>query len=244
MILSNKNDAIHRAWLYRLLINIIDNKNLETLYFKGGTCAAMLGYLDRFSLDLDFDYLGEEKDIPQLRKELKTIFKDLDLEIKDKSKNVPQYFLRYPTKKEGERNTLKIDITFPPTKANVYVKKRLDDIDRIVRCQSIETMFANKLVALIDRFEKNGSIAGRDVYDIHHFFLNAYTYNEDVITERTGLSVKEYFIKLSDFINKKINATIIDQDLNTLLEYEKFKKIRKTIKEEVLLFVKNEIKKS
>ena len=57
----------------------------------------------------------------------------------------------------------------PPPKSNVYETVRLVEIDRIATCQTIETMFANKLVALIERREKTGSIAGRDLYDVHHF---------------------------------------------------------------------------
>ncbi len=243
MILSSKKDAIHRAWLYRVLINILDNEKLSDLYFKGGTCAAMLGFLDRFSVDLDFDYRGDEKDIPKLRKELKKIFSKLGLEIKDESNAVPQYFLRYPTKNEGVRNTLKIDITFPTPLNNKYEMQRLIDIDRIARCQNIETMFANKLVALIDRYEKNGSIAGRDIYDIHHFFLNGFSYNREVIEERTGLELEEFFEKLSNFIQEKISDKIITQDLNMLIEYDKFRKIRKTLKTETIMFIKNEIER-
>jgi len=46
MILPNPKEAIHKSWLYRLLSAIYDNQILaDSLYFKGGTCAAMLGYL-------------------------------------------------------------------------------------------------------------------------------------------------------------------------------------------------------
>ena len=47
-------------------------------------------------------------------------------------------------------------------------------------------MMANKLVAVIDRYAHREAIAGRDLYDIHHFFMKGYRYNEDVICERTG----------------------------------------------------------
>lgn len=241
MILPNKKDAIHKAWLYRTLTAISDAKPLmDKLRFKGGTCAAMRGVLDRFSIDLDFDYVGEKKDTKEMKKNLEKVFKNLDMEIKDKSNNVPQYFLRYPAK-AGERNTLKIDITFPPPKANEYEPIRFTEIDRIINCQTIETMFANKLVALIDRYEKNNSIAGRDLYDIHYFFMQGFKYNKEVIKERRGQEVSEFFSDLIQFIKDKITKTIIDQDLNTLLPYEKFKKIRKIIKQETLVFLNDEL---
>ena len=243
MITLNSQDAIHKAWLYRVLIAIVDDANLHDLYFKGGTCAAMAGFLDRFSVDLDFDYVGDQKDLVKVRHELEKIFENLGLEIKDASVKVPQFFLKYPAKDVSGRNTLKIDINFPSPKANIYEPIRLVDIGRVVVCQNISTMFANKLVAVLDRFAHNNSIAGRDIYDIHHFFLNGYSYNKDVITERTGLSLIDFFKKLSDFISEHVTETILNQDLNPLIPFERFNKFRKELKREVLMFLDEEIKR-
>jgi predicted nucleotidyltransferase component of viral defense system len=243
MILPNPKEAIHKAWLYRLLSAIYDNQILaDFFYFKGGTCAAMLGFLDRFSIDLDFDYTGKKSDLKIARKELENVFKKLDLTIKDKSKKTPQYFLKYPSKL-NRRNTIKIDTTFPPPKANDYQAFRLDDIDRIVTCQTIETMFANKLVALIDRWEKSNSIAGRDLYDIHHFFMQGFSYNKNVIIERRNKDLISFFQELVVFIEERINQTIINQDINSLLLPDKFQKIRKVLKKETLMFLKDEMKR-
>ncbi|MFA5184164.1 MAG: nucleotidyl transferase AbiEii/AbiGii toxin family protein [Patescibacteria group bacterium] len=243
MITITPQDAVHKAWLYRVLVAIVDNPLLSVFYFKGGTCAAMSGYLDRFSVDLDFDYVGQTEDLPKVRRALKKVFVDLGLEIKDESAKVPQFFLKYPTKDPASRNTLKIDITFPAPKANVYEPTKLTDIERIVICQNIETMFANKLVAVIDRYERNRSLAGRDIYDIHHFFLNGYTYNGAVITERTGLELREFFNKLRLFIEEHITETVLDQDLNPLIPYERFRQLRKTLKIETMMFINEEIKR-
>ena len=243
MITINSNDAIHKSWLYRVLINIVDDKNLQDLYFKGGTCAAMAGFLYRFSVDLDFDYVGDIKNIPAIKKELKTVFSSLGLEIKDESNNALQFFLRYPNNNIHDRNTLKVDVNFPPPSSNIYQPLKLNDISRIVMCQNIQTMFANKLVAVIDRFERNNSIAGRDIYDIHHYFISNYSYNSDVILERTGLSLLEFFKKLYLFIETHINERILTQDLNFLVPYNKFQSLRKTLKEETLALIDSEIKK-
>jgi len=238
MILPDKKDAIHRAWLYRTLSAIYDDVFLaKVLYFKGGTCAAMRGFLDRFSIDLDFDFVGSDEDVFETNKKLELIFSNLGLEIKDRSEKIPQYFLKYPNKK-NERNTLKIDVATIKINANKYEPVRLIDIDRIVMCQTIETMFANKLVALLDRYEQHGTIAGRDIYDIHHFFMNGYKINTDVITERRGVNKQEFFKELKSFVEKKVTNTVIDQDLNTLLSPKKFKQIRKVLKKELLMFLK------
>lgn len=239
MILPDKKDAIHRAWLYRTLSAIYDDGFLASvLYFKGGTSATMRGFLDRFSIDLDFDFTGKDGDIPKVRKKLENVFENLGLKIDDQSKTVPQYFLKYPNK-ENERNTLRVDATTFKVKANKYEQVRLTDIDRIVTCQTIETMFANKLVALIDRYERNGTIAGRDIYDIHYFFMNGYSIDNNIIKERRSVDATVFFKELISFIEKNITDTIIDQDLNMLLSPQKFKKIRKILKKEVLMFLKN-----
>jgi predicted nucleotidyltransferase component of viral defense system len=241
MQIPYSKDAKHKAWLYRILSAFYDNAYLASvLYFKGGTCAAMLGLLDRFSVDLDFDLAGEKKDLLEAQKQMENIFRELDLAIKDQSRRVPQYFLRYPAK-EGDRNTLKIDVSFPPVKANRYEAKRFAEIDRIITCQTPETMFANKLVALIDRYKQKSAVAGRDVYDIHHFFENGLGYNADVIAERTGQQVDEFFRELIAFIEREITDELIAQDLNALFPYAKFRAIRKTLKRETLMFLRDEL---
>lgn len=241
MMLPNKKDAIHKAWLYRVLEAVADDSYLaKTLYFKGGTCASMLGWLDRFSVDLDFDFNGEENEIIQTRTALENIFAKLGLEVKDKSKAGIQYFLKYKTG-EAERNILKIDVTFPLVKSSIYAPQRLLEIDRILNCQTKETMFAHKLVAVLDRFEKTGGIAGRDIYDIHHFFLKSFDYNAEAIVERTRMPVKDYLAKLANFIEQKVTDTVLAEDLNTLLPYEEFTKVRKVLKREVLTFLRDEV---
>ena len=241
MILPKSEDAIHKAWLYRLLSAVYDNPTLaNALYFKGGTCAAMLGHLDRFSMDLDFDLAENKEDIKTVKQNLENIFKKISLEIKDQSKLVPQYFLKYDAPK-NKRNTIKIDITMPPPKSNIYEAREFSEIDRIIPCQTIETMFANKLVAVIDRFEKNHSIAGRDIYDIHHFFLQGFHYHKPIILERREQALPDFFRELIAFIKKHITDTVLSQDLNTLLSPAAFQRMRKTLKSETLMFLNDEL---
>lgn len=242
MILPKSEDAIHKAWLYRLLSHIYDNQMLaRVLYFKGGTCAAMLGWIDRFSVDLDFDYAGNKKEMDIIRKEMERIFKTLGLTIKDRSVRSPQYFLKYPATRIGKRSVLKIDATFPLPKSNAYQPLRFNEIDRIITCQTQETMFANKLVAVLDRYKKTRSIAGRDIYDIHYFFYIGARYREPIIYERTGKKTREFLLELIAFIKKNVTEIIITQDLSALLPYTRFCQIRKTLKQETIMFLQDEL---
>lgn len=243
MIIPRREDAYHKMQLYRLLTAIIDDERIAThLCFKGGTCAAMLGFLDRFSVDLDFDLLGKV-DKKNLRPYFHQLFTDLDLRVKDESKTTLQFSLRYEAEPH-QRNTIKLDALDQGFKANVCQPQYLPEIDRFLNCQTIETMFANKLVAIVDRFERNNAIAGRDVYDIHHFFIKGYNYEAGVIRERRGVKVNKYLKELIDFIKKHITQTIINQDLNTILPPDEFSKIRKTLKNETLTLLQDELKRA
>ena len=236
-------EAIHKAWLYRTLTAICDEASLaKILNFKGGTCAAMLGWLDRFSVDLDFDFVGAKAEITPTRAALEKVFADLGLEIKDQSPSALQYFLKYVAQ-PGQRNTLKVDATFPVYENNLYRRYVFSEIDRVINAQTKETMFGNKLVALIDRYNKTGAIAGRDIYDIHRFFMTGTGYNAALITERTGQKLRVFFEALKKFIEKNINETILSQDLNTLLPYDRFATLRKVLKPEVLVFIGDELKR-
>jgi hypothetical protein len=239
MIPVRPQDTKHKAWLLRLLSEIADNPLLsQMLYFKGGTCAAMLSYLDRFSVDLDFD-VKEGGDKQAMRREFYKVFGSLDMRLAEASQKALEFWVKYEAE-INERNTIKVDALDMVVKANKYEAKYLPEIDRVVMCQTVETMFGNKLVAPWDRWEKHKSIAGRDIYDIHHFFFKGYRYLPEIIRERTGMKTKDFLANLINFVEGKITETVIDQDINTLLPTEKFRQIRKILKMETLRFLKEE----
>lgn len=236
MLTNRPSDVIHKLWMYRILTAICDTPALtEVLRFKGGTYAAMRNLINRFSVDLDFDMIDEKKQ-ELVHTELKKIFTNLGLEIKEFSKNAPQYFVKYPSK-DGGRNTVKIEVSFPAPKANEYEPVRLAEIDRIINAQTIPTLVANKLVALVDRYKKHGSIAGRDIFDIHAFLSQGLTINKKVIEERTQKNMPDFIYELIEFITKNISQQSIDEDLNVLLPTSEFKKIRKNLKQETLMLL-------
>jgi hypothetical protein len=239
MIDLRPEDIIHKSYLNRLLMEIIDHPALaHNLAFKGGTCAAMLGYLDRFSVDLDFDVL-KNADEAAIRRELHQVFDYLGLEVTGELDKALFFQLRYPNE-PGKRNKMNVGASSLKVKANQYQAQYLAEIDRFMTCQTVETMFANKLVAVTNRYELRRTIAGRDIYDIHHFFVHGYSYHAPVIQERTGLDPKEYLRKLSDFIKKHVTQTIINEDLNTLLPNKRFQQIRKVLIPETLSLLARE----
>lgn len=242
MIYLRPQDAYHKSQLVRLLVELIDNPILgRSLYFKGGTCAAMRGFLDRFSVDLDFD-LKKGVEAGALAGEFEKVFLKLGLEIKDQSKKTFDYNLRYKAD-FNQRNTIKLEAVNSGPAANIYEPVYLPEIGRTVICQTLETMFSNKLVAPLDRFERNGSLAGRDIYDIHHFYIRGDAYSPDIIRERTGLNQPQFLQKLIRFIEQHITQTVIDEDLNSLLTKTQFDSIRKILKVETMNLLENDLRR-
>lgn len=240
MILPSPTDALHRGQMYKVLMEIADQPALApALVFKGGSCAALQGYLDRFSVDLDFDLIPSA-DKKMVQTQLEAIFHNLGLEIKNQSRQTLQYFLKYPAP-ERVRNTLKIDAVVSSLPEDEYQPVFIADIDRYLLCQNIETMFAHKLVAVTDRFQKHQALAGRDIYDIYWFLLNNYSFNAGVISRRTGLTAREYLVKLHDFIKTKVTQQVVNEDLNMLLPPAKFQTVRKSLKAEVLAGLQSRI---
>jgi len=232
-------DIIHKSQLHRLLMEIVDQPLMaQSLALKGGTCAAMLGYLDRFSVDLDFDIL-KDADEAALRKSFHQVFEYLGYQVTLEFEKALFFQLRYPSS-PGKRNTLKVSASNIRITANQYKVQYFAEIDRLINSQTIETMFANKLVAVTDRYVQHKTIAGRDFYDIHHFFIQGYAYHGAVIQERTGLAPAEYFGKLIDFIKEHVTQTIINEDLNSLMPNQQFQKLRKILIPETLSLLARE----
>ncbi len=147
MITLDEQSIKHKIQLFRLLRAILSSNLLANeLAFKGGTYASLLGYLDRFSIDLDFDLPNKEIS-PSLKQHLYKIFEELGLVIKDESKNYLQFFLKYSSESANDRNTLKLEINDVPSKFNKYEKVNLPEINMYCTGHTPPTMFANKLVA-------------------------------------------------------------------------------------------------
>ena len=232
-------DIIHKSTLHRLLMEIVDQPLMaQSLAFKGGSCAAMLGYLDRFSVDLDFDVL-EGADETELRKIFRQVFEQLGFSVTLEFDKVLFFQLRYPSS-PGKRNTLRVGASNIRVASNQYKVQYFPEIDRLINSQTIETMFANKLVAVMDRYAQHQTIAGRDIYDIHHFFVQGYAYDGAVIRERTRMEPKEYFGNLIDFIREHVTQTIINEDLNSLMPNRQFQQVRKILIPETLSILAQE----
>jgi predicted nucleotidyltransferase component of viral defense system len=240
MFVPSNREIKHKNQLYILLKEILKDPLLsQTLMFKGGTYASLRGVLDRFSIDLDFD-LPDKSKKEEIRKRCYEIFKKLDFEIKDESRRHLQFFLKYKAP-EGERNTLKLEINDDVSKYNEYEKVLLEQVNMYCNGHTLDTMFANKLIACKARYDKNGKIAGRDFYDIYKFFLQGLSINEKVIEERSGMEYVKYLKSLTAFIKKNLTKTLLNQDLNPLVKQRDLDKLIPHINDDMISFLEDEI---
>lgn len=239
MMPMQPTDVRHKIMLIRTLIALCDASDaLQFLRFKGGTCAAMSGFLDRFSVDLDFD-LRKGADKARIRSLFHTMFDELGFVVDQESKHELFFVVKYPTS-SNQRNSMKISVLDDIPTANQYEPRYLPEIDRTIICQTKETMVSNKLVAPLDRYKKYKTVAGRDIYDMHYFLSHGYGSTPKIITERTGKTMPDFFDTLIDFISQHVTRQTIDEDINTLLTREVFLRVRKSLKEEVLSLLANE----
>lgn len=240
MLVNKPQDVAHKIQLLRLLTAIVDDSVLSSsLYFKGGTCAAMSGFINRFSVDLDFD-LKSKNSLRVVRSHFHACFRNLDLAIDTEGKKALVFTLKYSTP-AGRRNTIRVDAIEQEAPSTTYESRKFTEIDRVVICQTLPSMVAHKLVAPWDRWKKHHAVAGRDVYDIHEFLLHAYPYIPAIITERTKNTPKAFFQKLIALFEKQVTERMLQEDLNTVLPYDEFAKIRKTLKEETLALLRQEL---
>ncbi len=228
----------HRRIMLKILEEISANALLSNnLGFKGGTACYFLHGLDRFSVDLDFDLLNEEKDEIVKKHLLKVLNKYGSVKTKTSIKVI--YSDKY--------QALKIDLSSRHKNNKLNTYKVQDIISGIsLKVLQKEDIFAHKLVALIDRSASSTSgdkfMANRDLYDIHFFFKNDWKFNKKIIEQQTGESVQEYLQEAVKFIKKYSNETNILARLGELVDDEKREWVKKNLKNEVLKQLAIEIK--
>lgn len=233
MILPKQSDAPHKYQMFRLLTAILSETQLATeLIFKGGTCASLRGWLNRFSVDLDFD-LPNKKMSGQFRHKFHILFNRLGFKIKDESHKYLQFFLQYPSK-IGLRNTLKLEINDDVSPHNESEIANLNEINLSCRSQTQKTMVSMKMVAALKRYQDHRTIAGRDFYDLHYFFKQGYGFKKEIIEERIGMATADYLNKLEKFIIEKVTDKLLFEDLNPLLPAVDLKGSVKNLKKELL----------
>ncbi|MEA1962839.1 MAG: nucleotidyl transferase AbiEii/AbiGii toxin family protein [Patescibacteria group bacterium] len=232
----DKNE--HRRIMLKILEKISSDSLLaNNLGFKGGTACYFLYGLDRFSVDLDFDFLNKEKDEKTKERLLKMLNDYGSVKTKTSIKVIYS----------NEYQSLKIDLSnrHKNNKFNTYKVK--DIVSGLpLKVLQKEDIFAHKLVALINRSVSSASnekfIANRDLYDIHFFFKNGWKFNKEIIEQQTGKKIQEYLREVINFIEKYSNESNVLDRIGELVDENKKIWVKENLKKEVLKQLAIEVK--
>ncbi|WKZ25564.1 MAG: nucleotidyl transferase AbiEii/AbiGii toxin family protein [bacterium] len=200
----------HKTNLTNIIIDIYkDNLLSRSLGFKGGTSAMLFYNLPRFSVDLDFDYVGDKNKIEQVIAKITDLLSK-KYTIKDQSTKYNTLFWLVSYAK-GEHN-IKIEISTRDNSYNHYEPKIFYGVS--VNTINIRDMIAHKMVAFTER----PSVANRDLFDIHYLLGTEYAtdINYEVIKRRTNKKPKEFYMSLLMLI-ETINSNKILEGLGEVL---------------------------
>jgi len=194
------NKQTHEANMSKILMDIYRDKELASILgFKGGTACYFFYGLPRFSVDLDFDLLAENK-IDIVFKKIQTIASAYG-EVKDAwiKMNTILVELSYGT---PDKN-LKIEISGRPARIEDYEVKNLFGISVFVMKQSI--ICANKLIALTQRKKK----VSRDVFDVWFFLKNNWPIDRITIKEKSGMNICDYLTRAASLVEENTPSNIL-----------------------------------
>ncbi len=224
MLVPKSMDMRHKSNMFKLLTAMLKDPIIaNSLYFKGGSYAAIMGLINRFSIDLDFDILTTDAILQsKIKDKLHLLFTKLKFRVSDESQHHLQFFLKYEAT-GSQRNTLKLEVSDRISPANEYETVTLKELGLVCRVQTISTMVANKFVAALNRYDEKGRAAGRDFFDLREFMVAGLPVNRAVVEERMGTSYEEHIRRLLDFVKNTLKASDLYVDLNPLLPPKNFK---------------------
>ena len=220
------NIQTHQTILLQILKDIYSDIQIAPILgFKGGTACFFFYELSRFSLDLDFDLLDAKKAGAVFDKVGNVLLNYGDTRDKMIKRNTLFYLLSY----QKGANNIKVEISRRDFGSHYEIKNYLG-ISMLVMKK--EDMFANKLVALLERKQ----LANRDLYDIWFFLKNRWDINQGIVERRTKMNLSEY---LGDVVKRieLVSDRRILNGLGELLDKKQKDFIRNKFKQELLFLL-------
>lgn len=188
----------HKDILLQVLKDIYSANIAPFLGFKGGTAAYIFYDLSRFSVDLDFDLINEDKE-EEVFDKIEKIIKKYG-EIKEaRRKRFNLFFLLSYNK---ETQNIKIEINRRSFGSRYEVKTYLG-ISMLVMVK--EDMFAHKLMAMYERLGKTN----RDIYDVCFFLKNNWPINKEIVEKRAGMDFRDFLKRCIFSLEKMSNQNIL-----------------------------------
>lgn len=217
----------HKFFLVSVLKDIYSDIELATsLGFKGGTAQMLFYDLPRFSVDLDFNLLNQNKSTIIYNK-TRTILLNYGT-IKDEAE---KHFGLLLVLDYGafERN-LKVEISnreFPDS----YETKNFLGIAMNVMVKP--DLFAHKLCALLDR----STLTNRDIFDIYYFMNQKTPVNRSIVEQRMSRGFSEY-VDLCIARVEKVNSKSLLTGLGELVDINLKEFVKTKLKTETVQLLK------
>lgn len=214
----------HRQVLFNLITDIYRSPIGAYLGFKGGTMAYFFYGLDRFSIDLDFDLINEEKKEFVFKKIPSLLIRSGKLKESTEKRFTLFYLLNY---EKGAKN-IKVEISKRENELITYKLTNFYGTD--VKIMSEKDAFTTKLLAATTR----NRLANRDFYDIYFYLKKGAEVNHRLIKTESGKDTKKYLEHLSDFIKKNLSNRTILHGLGELINEKQKVWIKNHLKTELL----------
>ena len=192
----------HKFFMLQILRDIYSDLELSNyLGFKGGTALMFFYNLPRFSVDLDFNLLvdDKEKETAVYQKVRNILLKYGKIDDEAQKFFGPIIVLDYG---KGERK-LKVEISNRQYN-NQYEVKTFMGINMLVMKPA--DMFAHKLCAMLDRNE----LANRDIFDCWFFMENRVPINKNLVESRMGIPFTDYLQNCIDTLNNLLNRNLLN----------------------------------
>lgn len=219
--------SIHRTILFQILKDVYSDTTIAPfLGFKGGTAALMFYGLDRFSVDLDFDLLDENKEEYVFEKVIAIAKKYGTLKESYKKRFNLFCLLSY----EDKAHNVKIEINRRQFGSTFEIKTYLGVSMPIMVS---EDMFAHKLMAMSERIGRTS----RDVYDVWFFLDHRFPINKEIVEKRAGMSFNKLLQKCIDQLEKMNNRNILN-GIGELLTTSQKDWARAKLREETITLLK------
>ena len=218
------NIKLHRQVMFEIITDIYRSPIANLLGFKGGTMAYFFYGLDRFSTDLDFDLLDENK-IEEIKKVIpKILIKNGQL----KEESDKRFTLFYLVNYQKENQNIKIEISKRTQYKYDYVIENFYGTDVKILNQS--DAFATKLLACTTR----NRLANRDFYDAYFYLKKGIIPNEKIIESSINKNLSSYLKFLVEFIEKNISSKTILHGLGELIDEKQKVWTKNNLKKELI----------
>lgn len=195
---TGRRNAIYEVSQQLVLAGLSNGGFFDKAAFYGGTCLRIFHGLDRFSEDMDFTLLKEnrsfnfEQYFQPVIDQFSVVGRNVEIKKKDKKNfgKVESAFLKdntdvYDISFQTERSIkvkIEVDIV-PPMKFSTEQKLLLQPMSFMTRCVSLPDLFAGKMHALVFRVWKS-RVKGRDWYDFEWYVRNGIELNFRHLQER------------------------------------------------------------